>query len=167
MKLTKSLRAILGISLLIMTLEMKAQASEEILDGDQKNIPVLVSNENIQFEYTSPRSSYHCDFVKAETAAILRKLGATQIFVSCTGGIPYGRTNYVQAQFQSLRQTTVDKSTRKAGMTQIILQFHQLCDLHEKIMAELLVGFDVFNYTDSGVCNFSNGEKGYDFATLL
>jgi hypothetical protein len=133
---------------------------------DEKRIPAILSQEKIQFDYASPRSSYHCDFVRAETAAILRHLGAQDITVTCAGGYPYNRTNQVSAQFRSIRQTSEEKSTRKAMMTPVMLRFQGLCDLHERIVQELLVGFDVFEFSETGECNYSSGSRSFDLKTL-
>ena len=136
-------------------------------DGDDKDVVFAAeSEESIQFRHRGVRQSYHCDFVRAETRAILRKLGATQIEVICRGGLPNNSYNYVNVSFVSLRETTSDKSTKRAYRTGAEMQFSQRCDLRQAIVENVLNGFDVYDFAQDGECRQGLGQVFYSMKTL-
>jgi hypothetical protein len=143
-----------------------AFAEDDQRDIAQDHLPVLLSSEEIRFSYSSARSAYHCDYVRAETMAILRNLGALDIEVRCSGGLPYSEFNHVTAKFVSLRETTSQKSTRTATLMPVILKFRESCDLHDRIMRSLLEGFDLYEYKKSGSCADSRGRLQYEMKVL-
>ncbi|MCB0351274.1 MAG: hypothetical protein KDD38_08835, partial [Bdellovibrionales bacterium] len=87
--------------------------------------------------------------------------------VRCTGGLPYDRASYVDAQFISIRQTTSEKSTRKAKMMPVSVNFSKSCDLHRVMMREVIKGFDIYDYAEGGNCSPSRGNATFQFVTLF
>lgn len=136
-------------------------------DDEKILLPVYAQEQSISFTYFGGRNAYHCDFVRAETSAILRKLGATDIQVFCRGGLPYDRANYIEAQFISSRQTTTEKSTRMGVVTPIQLNFISSCELHSVVVENVLLGFDTFELQSSGPCRNAREPLTYRFKTLF
>lgn len=142
-------------------------AGQVLAEGQEpEKVHSFLSEERVQFRYEG-RDSYHCDFIKAETSAILRRLGARDVRVHCLGGAPYERFSFVDAEFISIRQTTSIKATRLAMMTPVSLKFSKSCELHSVIVREVLLGFDVIDYVDSGSCASSRGQVTFDMKTLF
>lgn len=158
-----------AISLLVLSAapSLHAEISSRADDDDKILLPAYLVEQEISFEFYSNRSSYHCDFIRAETIAMLRHLGATDIDVECEGGLPYRGRNEITARFISVRQTTNDKSTRMATMTPVMFNFSTSCDLHDVLVQNILTGFDTFDYVAEGSCRGSRGALSYQFKTLF
>ncbi len=137
-------------------------------DGDEPlMVPAYYAQQEVSFDYAGRYQSYHCDFVRAETTAILRKLGATEIEVFCDGGLPNNRGSHIDAFFVALRQTTEDKSTRQAELAPVEFNFVSSCDLRDTLITSLLESFDVSGLTKGGTCRNSRGSLDFQFSTLF
>lgn len=77
--------------------------------------------ESVSFSYSGfeawGRSYYACDYVEAQTEEVLELFGATNIDVSCFGGIEYGRVSpvSVKATFDAPFMTGVVERTTLKG----------------------------------------------------
>jgi len=127
-----------------------------------------VAQQNVRFNVSNAREAYSCGYVKAETMAILKAMGATKINVQCSGGLPYSTNYNVWARFEALYETTSDKSTIKAQLKDVNLVFEQFCSLRSTIITSVLPLFDVRDYAGDESCNTkSTGLFGFQLKTLF
>lgn len=149
------------ISVVLTTLSVVSWA-----DDDKDIVPAQMQEQVIDFVYDGVRSYYHCDYVKAETEVILRKLGAHDIFVECSGGLPYSGPNFVQTKFIAHREVVADKSTHMAKRTPVEIKFKSSCDLHATILDAVLVGFSSYELDAAKSCWYSEGNINYKMKVL-
>lgn len=155
------------LSTILITTIWRPDLASAAKDDEKILLPAYVQEQQISFTYRGGREAYHCDFIRAETTAILRQIGAMDIEVFCRGGLPYDRNNFVETRFTSVRQTTTEKSTRMGTITPVGLNFISSCDLHRVIIESVLLGFDTFELESSGTCRNAREPLNYQFKTLF
>ena len=133
---------------------------------DNKSIHATLMSQNVQFIYEGYRSFYSCDYVEHAVKQTLTTLGARNIKVSCNGGYPYDRANFVRASFQSIRAAALDKSTMMAAMTPVIVSASDSCDLYDQVIHNLLPSFEVYSQSNHSSCWDSRGTVEYDVTVL-
>lgn len=112
-------------------------------------------------------SYYSCDYAEARTEKVLELFGATQIDVTCTGGLDFGRFPMpvsITASFEApvLVGTEVAQTVKYRGDA-----WNSSCGLNVAIVKNLLPKFSnvtVVKKNDS--CAFSSSNYSYEFSIV-
>ena len=149
-----------------LVLAILASASVAHAQSEEKSVPAALAATEISFTYSSFNSYYTCSYVESLTESVLIELGAENIEVDCTGGLPDTYGNFVTATFSSWREVAADKSTRTALLTPVSFGTRESCDLYERIVTSVLDGFQVYAEQKSGACWDSSGTLSYSVTVL-
>jgi hypothetical protein len=130
-------------------------------------VPARFEKQKLSFSFSGFRSAYSCSYAENQTEKILKTLGAENLSVRCSGGLEdRSNTVFIRAQFMSLRETTIEKSTRAASPVQLKLKFDESCDLHETIIRQALKKFEVYAEDNDSSCNNWQGKVKYTAIVL-
>lgn len=124
--------------------------------------------EKVSFTYSGfegwGRTYYSCDYVEAQTEKYLELFGATQIDVTCFGGIEFGRMSpvSVSARFEvpALQGNEVATEVKVEGD-----RFNPSCGINVSIIRNILPKFsnvEVLKKSDS--CAFASSNYSYTFS---
>lgn len=123
-----------------------------------QQVPAVLAPQNIQFVYSNMNSFYACDYVVNETTAMLQSLGARNVNVQCSGGIPYENFNSVSATFSTVQQVITQKSSFMGTVSDALLTAHNSCDLHLRIYENVIKSFQVYSQQESDTCWDASGD---------
>ncbi len=123
-----------------------------------QQLPAVLAPQNVQFVYSNMNSYYACDYVVNQTTAMLQSLGARNVNVQCSGGIPYQSFNAVSATFSTVQQVTAQKSTFMGTVSNALLTTHSSCDLHLRIYESVIKSFQVYSQQESDTCWDASGD---------
>ena len=143
------LRMFLGVVLLSPMVVMARAQTEPV--------PAQLEDQKLKFYYSSIRSAYACSYMEVQTLLILEALGAQNIDVRCTGGLPYSDYLNATIKFKSLASTTAATSELVGKRTYKELNFDESCDFNERLTRRLLKGFEVYKTKTRGSCRDSQG----------
>jgi hypothetical protein len=131
------------------------------------SLSAMADQKKVSFSYHgyegSNRSFYSCSYAEAQTEKFLELFGATQVYVSCFGGIQYGNVGpvHLTATFETpvLVGTEMTKVSKVKGDMS-----NPACGLNTTIVSTLLPYFSnvkVLNKDDS--CAFARTNYSYTF----
>ncbi len=118
-------------------------------------------SKTIDVYFFSTRTYYSCDFAESQTEKILEKIGAQDIKVRCSGGLPYYSYVDVRADF-----TVATNDDDDATYNLVEIKTDDSCDLNERILDEAFATFSTLNLNSSGVCWDSQGRLKYTAEVL-
>lgn len=115
---------------------------------------------------------YNCRSVEDFTETMLTKLGATNISVSCTGGIDWGMpTLYpsVTVSFDSIRLPSATATGAQVAATWTDVKIHDFdnCHLANQVLKGVQDHFDIQGLKTSGMCSDSNDSYSFQLSTLM
>lgn len=121
--------------------------------------------ESVSFSYSGleawGRSYYHCDYVEAQTEKVLELFGASNINISCYGGIEHGRMEPVSinATFDAPVVTgVVERATFKGN------SWDSACGINVAIVKNVLPKFsNVKVLSKRDTCSSERSRYSYDF----
>jgi hypothetical protein len=125
--------------------------------ADTNRVQAKLARSKIEFTYFGFDSFYSCDYVQAETLAILKVLGAQNVKVTCLGGLPYDSYNSVTATFDTLHEASGDKATTTGEVSEVKIAQRESCDLHKTIFEYMIKPFQVYAKTVRESCWNSQG----------
>jgi hypothetical protein len=114
---------------------------------------------NIHFSSTN--TYYSCSAAEALTTAHLQTLGAEDIKVVCSGGLPDWWYLDVFASY-----TIASASDVSASYLPVTIETTSSCDLNEAILTELFANFYVKNLATKGTCTDSKGRLTFSAKVL-
>ena len=119
-----------------------------------------------RFHFSSSKSFYHCDYVEARANDILVQLGAQNLKVECRGGLPDWSGNWIYLTYDVVVSAAADKATTTARAMDQVLGFNEACDLHERLVRNILPSFEVYDSVKRGTCWDSQGRLSYEVKLL-
>jgi hypothetical protein len=135
-------------------------------DFGLKQVHAALQPTKVTFSYSGFRSFYSCDFAERETKLMLTKLGAVDIKVRCSGGLPYQSSLWVDSTFATIHEVPTDKSDKFAEITDVGLDYRDSCDFHKTIFDGVISKFQVYAKKVSESCWYSEGQFRAKVSTL-
>lgn len=126
------------------------------------NEPATFVTKSVDFSYSSFRSYYACSYAETQAVNYLKQLGARNIRVSCSGGLPHMDAIFLRATFRAAVQGGQSTATWQA----VKIRNRDACDFNERLVRELLPEFSIRNVYKSGTCWDSQGRFTYNLSVL-
>lgn len=122
-------------------------------------VPAVLVPQKVQFFYSDPYSIYSCDAVQYIAKNMLKNLGARNIDVNCSGGLPYTDSNAVTATFSTLQLAPSNAKPNIAGtVTSVTLNAHDSCDLNKTVFEDVIKSFRVYSTHEYDSCWDASGD---------
>ena len=122
-----------------------------------KKVSAMLMPAQVQFSYFNQNSLNSCDYVQGMTTEMLQAMGARNVKVQCTGGIPYDNGNFVTATFTTVHEAGTAKSTLLGVVSDVSLSASESCDLHRTIYMNVVKSFQVYAQNENDSCWNSEG----------
>lgn len=107
----------------------------------------------VKFDYWSSHSYYACSYVEQKAHFFAEKLGATDITVKCTGGLPWNDWVSADISYAVPMKKSVAEVTK--------LRVNEACDFNQKLIEKIIPTFNPTEVKRKGVCWDSSGRLRY------
>jgi hypothetical protein len=118
----------------------------------------------VNFSYWSRWSAYSCDYVQEQATTFLKALGAIDIKVSCTGGLPYTSQFSSFITFDVLQPDAAGDLKAKYSLAQI--KGNESCSFNVALLNEILRVLPSRSVHASNSCWESQGSYTYSLEVL-
>ncbi|MES2856997.1 MAG: hypothetical protein V4692_14105 [Bdellovibrionota bacterium] len=124
---------------------------------------VTWSPKTAKFSYSNTRAYYGCEYAQAQVKHYMNLIGARDVEVDCSGGLPDFNSLNLEVNFLA---AVVTSDGVDAEWTPVVLKSRESCEFNETIVRNLLKHFATRDNDTQSSCWNSEGSFTYEFETL-